>query len=308
MKEFKNPLVSVIIPTYKRSDYLIRAVDSVINQSYKNIEIIVIDDNFPDSEFRTSTLLKMEKYNDNNQVVYIINESNMGGSLARNIGIENSNGDYITFLDDDDIYQNNKVQNQIRYMSEKDLDMSFTELKLMDNSNKLVDYREYSNLKGFDKISLIKYHLTRHITGTPTFMFKRKYLLSIGSFNDAKMGQEFYLMFKTIEGGGKIGYLQESNVIAYIHGEEKISKGKNKYIGEKILLNFKKNHFSYLSRRDIIFIYFRHHAVMSVTALRNKDFFLLFKHLFLCVIISPYDTLKEISSHVKKISLLQSGN
>jgi glycosyltransferase involved in cell wall biosynthesis len=80
--------VSVIIPTYKRSDYLRRAVDSVLGQTCPNIEVIVVDDNHPDTDYRTTTERQMLRYRENNNVVYLKNDKNLGGALARNKGIE----------------------------------------------------------------------------------------------------------------------------------------------------------------------------------------------------------------------------
>jgi len=66
--------VSVIIPTYKRSEFLERAIESILNQTYKNIEIIVVDDNDPNSKYRESTARKMQKYYKDNRVRYIKNK------------------------------------------------------------------------------------------------------------------------------------------------------------------------------------------------------------------------------------------
>lgn len=102
-----NFKVSVIIPTYGRPDNLKRAIDSVIEQTYKNIEIIVIDDNGINSKkgHETSTLVRHYPH-----IIYIKLEKNSGGGMARNKGIERASGDYITFLDDDDYYYPEKYK------------------------------------------------------------------------------------------------------------------------------------------------------------------------------------------------------
>lgn len=243
-----NYKVSIIIPTYKRSDYLIRAIDSVINQTYSNIEVIVIDDNDPYSEFRKATEIKMQKYFNNKKVKYLKNDRNLGGALARNVGIREATGDYITFLDDDDVYLPYKIEKQLNFMLSQDCDMSFTDLKLVNDNKVVVDYREYTNLDNSNKESLLKYHIMRHLTGTPTFMYKADKLKEIGGFEDAKVGQEFYLMLKSIEKGLKISYLNECDVIAYRHKDGGVSQGKNKIIGENVLYDFKKKYFKFLQQ------------------------------------------------------------
>lgn len=113
-------LVSVVIPTYKRPDTLVRAIDSVCSQSYDNIEIIVVDDNDPSSSFRKLTEKVMEQYVNNSQVKYIKHPFNKNGSAARNTGISASNGKYVAFLDDDDEFKKDKILIQLTKMEQLD--------------------------------------------------------------------------------------------------------------------------------------------------------------------------------------------
>lgn len=112
----KNFCVSVVIPTYKRSTMLRRAIDSILSQTYKNIEIIVVDDNNPDSEWRKKTEAVMSHYLGNDLIKYIKHEKNLNGSAARNTGIKESKGDLVTFLDDDDWYYPKKIEKQVEYL------------------------------------------------------------------------------------------------------------------------------------------------------------------------------------------------
>lgn len=104
------PLVSIIITTYKGQNKLKRAITSSLNQTYKNIEIIVVDDNDQDSIERKETEVVMQEFADNSKVRYIKHIKNKNGAAARNTGIEKSNGEYISFLDNDDLYLPNKVE------------------------------------------------------------------------------------------------------------------------------------------------------------------------------------------------------
>jgi glycosyltransferase involved in cell wall biosynthesis len=296
-----NYKVSIIIPTYKRSDYLIRAIESVISQNYQNIEIIVIDDNNPYSEFRKATEIKMQKYSNNEKVKYLKNDRNLGGALARNVGIREATGDYITFLDDDDVYLPYKIEKQLNFMLSQDCDMSFTDLKLVNDNKVVVDYREYTNLDNSNKESLLKYHIMRHLTGTPTFMYKADKLKEIGGFEDAKVGQEFYLMLKSIEKGLKISYLNECDVIAYRHKDGGVSQGKNKIIGENVLYDFKKKYFKFFTTREKMFVRFRHYAVMTIAYKRNKEYFKSFWSLIVMFLASPIDCIKEVSRYIINI-------
>ena len=110
------PIVSVIIPTYKGSSALNRAIDSVLCQSYKEIEIIVVDDNDPTSDERKNTEALMSRYIGDKRIRYIKHQRNSNGAVARNTGITAATGKYIAFLDDDDYYLPNRIEKSVRYL------------------------------------------------------------------------------------------------------------------------------------------------------------------------------------------------
>lgn len=103
-------LVSIIITTYKGSNKLIRAIDSALNQSYRNVEVLVVDDNDPNSPGRAFTEELIEKYSVCENVHYVKHLHNLNGAVARNTGICNAKGGFIAFLDDDDYFLENRVE------------------------------------------------------------------------------------------------------------------------------------------------------------------------------------------------------
>lgn len=104
-KVSKDPLISVIIPVYKVENYLDKCVKSVVNQTYKNLEIILVDDGSPDN------CPKMcDKWDKKDNRIKVIHKKNGGLSDARNKGIDIAKGDYITFIDSDDYVENNYVE------------------------------------------------------------------------------------------------------------------------------------------------------------------------------------------------------
>lgn len=106
-------LVSVIIPTYSRADNIIRAIESVLRQTYSPIEIIVVDDNGEGSDNQIATEECLKGYIDDKRINYIKHPVNKNGSAARNTGVLASKGDFITFLDDDDELMPQKIEQQI---------------------------------------------------------------------------------------------------------------------------------------------------------------------------------------------------
>lgn len=116
MSIIKN-LVSVIIPSYGGSKILNRCINSVLEQTYKNIEIIVVDDNGIGTPSQLETAKVMSYYKCNKQIKYICHSVNINGAAARNTGIKNSLGEYIAFLDDDDVFLKEKIEKQVNLLS-----------------------------------------------------------------------------------------------------------------------------------------------------------------------------------------------
>lgn len=110
-------MVSVIITTYGANLKLIRAIDSVLQQTYEDIEVIVIDDNDPNSNARRQTEQMMTRFAADDHVKYIKHPENKNGAAARNTGIEIAKGEYIAFLDDDDFYLPERVRISVNYLN-----------------------------------------------------------------------------------------------------------------------------------------------------------------------------------------------
>ena len=114
-----SPLVSIIIPTYKRADMLRRAISSCMEQTYHNIEILVVSDNEPDDEFTMIAQKTIDDFHDD-RVCLIKQKHHVNGAVARNIGIKASKGEYISFLDDDDYLDAIKIERQVDVLSRLD--------------------------------------------------------------------------------------------------------------------------------------------------------------------------------------------
>ena len=284
--------VSVIIPTYKRSEFLLRALDSVLNQTWENIEAVIVDDNGEGSPYREATQASLETYAGDSRVVRVLNARNMGGALARNEGIAAASGEYITFLDDDDIYLPDKVRVQVEAMLAHGWDMCFTDCDVHDNEDRVVDRRVHNVDPEPDNEKLLVRHLVEPLTPTDTYMYRADALRKIGCFDDVLTAQEYLLMLKTITNGLKIGYLHLSHVVQYIHDGERMSFGKNKVAGETYLLKVKRKYFHLLTPAQRRFIVCRHHAVLFFATLKRHEYGAALKHMVLAGLTSPATSLK----------------
>ena len=228
MFEKKNELISVIIPTYKRPKMLGRAIESILMQTYKNIEIIVVDDNDENSEFRKETEDFMKRYKNNPKVRYVKHRTNKGGALARNTGIRIANGKYISFLDDDDEYLPEKIKKQLNKALESDLEnlaFVYCQMDICDEKGKLIG-RTKNYYRGNEKP--FKENMIKCIAGTPSILIKSSILKEMGGFKNLKSGQDWYLILEILEKGYNVDYLSESLVKVHIHNEERISNSHTK--------------------------------------------------------------------------------
>ncbi len=174
--------VSVIIPTYKRSDNLIRAIKSVLNQTYKNIEIIVVDDNDEGSTFRKENEKRLKSLVDTNKIIYLKHKKNKNGAAARNTGIKKSSGSYITFLDDDDYFLEDRIEKLVYLLDNNSKYMfAYSSVAIVKNNNviSVVEANKLGNLK----IDLLK---QKSFFGTGSNMFFRKEAIKKIGFFDEK--------------------------------------------------------------------------------------------------------------------------
>lgn len=287
-------LVSVVIATYRRDESLRAALKSILNQTYKAVEVIVVDDN-ADEMWNRKVENIIKEIGEIFSIVYIQNKNNKGSAETRNIGIKEAKGEYITFLDDDDIYLPNKIKNQVEHMLETKSDFSITDLELLNESGKRIETRTREYIKETTKEALFKYHLMYHMTGTDTMMFKKIYLLKIGCFPKINVGDKFYLMQNAIEAGGRFSYLPVCDIKAYIHTDTNgLSSGDSKINGENALYKFKMNYFKKLDSKSVRYIKMRHYAVLSFAEIRRKNYRKFLKNSILAVLYSPIDCIKLI--------------
>ncbi len=211
-------LVSVIIPTYKRSFRLAIAVDSVLNQTYKNIEIIVVDDN-NDDQYKVQTRQELDEYISNKKIRYISHEINRGGCVARNTGGFEAKGNFIAFLDDDDFYEPNKIEEQLNFLNQnKSLDACICSMYRVDEDNISIVSRE-NDARG----STLKEALLDGNVFTSMIFIKRDLFIKLGGFSEIPRYQDRFFHLKFLLSGHKLGVLNKQLLTLVEHSETRIS-------------------------------------------------------------------------------------
>ena len=203
-------LVSVIIPTYKRSDYLLQTIESVLNQTYSSIEIIVVDDNGFGTVFQKETYNKLKSLIVTNKIIYIPHDTNKNGSAARNTGFKASKGEYINFLDDDDELMPDKIEKQVHILSQKNNEYQATycnrkSIRLQNITHKKIVSCSHCMQDGN---ILEDYLFSRCLMSTSSILFRREAIEQLGgwdeSYNrhqDLELMTRFFMFFKVCPTG-----------------------------------------------------------------------------------------------------------
>ena len=194
-------LISVIMPFYKKKPYFSSTLKSVLNQSYKNIEIIIVydDDETEDLSYINSLVLNKEN------ISIVLNNQNLGVAKSRNIGIEKSKGKFIAFLDCDDIWLPEKIELQYKFMYENNCRISHTNYKIIDNKNNIIG-------ENVSKDELTYKELINSCDiGLSTVMCKKE-VFYISKFKDIQTKEDYALWLELSRKGEKILCLNKSLV------------------------------------------------------------------------------------------------
>lgn len=220
-----QPIVSVIIPTYKRADYLKLTLDSILNQTFKDFEIIVVDDGTPNDD----NLFLCKNYE---RVKYIKFENSGGPAKPRNIGIREAKGKYIAFVDDDDLWLPSKLEKQVAVL-ENNSDFGLVHCCCQVIDEKGIEKKEIIGRPG--SLDLKHGDVAMRMLGnwtlmTPSVFIRKDVVNRVGLFNEemppAGEDAEYWsrCSFET-----KFYYLDEPLVKYRVHSNN-ISKEKEKYL------------------------------------------------------------------------------
>lgn len=180
-------LVSVIIPYFKKKKYIADSLQSVLNQTHNNLEIIIIydDPEKEDLDYLTSLISVDER------IKLIVNNTNLGAGKSRNIGIDKSQGSFIAFIDADDQWVKNKIEDQLKYMLDNSINFSHTSYKIINEKDEHISSRRAKNFLHIN--DLIK----SCDIGLSTVLLKKQILKS-NRFPDLKTKEDFVLWLKLI--------------------------------------------------------------------------------------------------------------
>lgn len=194
-----NPKVSIIIPVYNAEKYIQRCINSVLKQTYKNVEIIAINDGSKDSS--EEIILQMQQ--ENQEIIKYYNQENQGISKTRNRGIKLATGKYIMFMDNDDYIDNDYVETFVKEAENKDYDMVIGGHRRTNEKGKQLYERKIPNTKWGKYVSITPW----------ARIYKRSYIIDNNlEFLECNIGEDLFLNLQAVTISEKIGII---NYVGY---------------------------------------------------------------------------------------------
>ena len=182
------PLVSVIIPYFKKNKFIKKTIKSITSQTHKNLEIIIVYDDIDHADLK---IIKKIKDSDK-RIKIIINKKNLGAGKSRNIGIKKAKSKYLAFLDADDIWKKNKIKSQLAFMMQNKIDISHTDYEVLklDKKKKIIKARDFKNYREL---------LTSCDIGLSTVMLKKNLITRKCKFSGLKTKEDFILWLSILK-------------------------------------------------------------------------------------------------------------
>lgn len=259
--------VSIIVTTYKGHEEVEYAVLSVLNQSYKNIEIIVVDDNGINSDEQLMTAKSLSKYIDKGLIKYITHKKNINGSAARNTGARAASGDWLTFLDDDDIYLENKVETELKKAIKEKCDMVVCGgfyVNKKGNGYKSI-FKKNQNL-------LLNYLTEKTLFNSSSIFIKKDKFFELNGFDESfKRHQDWEFCTRAIL-KLNVDIVQDHQYIKYAFGR---NVAQNAEIAEKYLAHFINKIGNIVKEYDEnVYIKIKNYQIMRVAKIyyKNKNY------------------------------------
>lgn len=244
-----SELVSVVIPTFARPSLLSRAIDSVINQTYEDFEILIVDDNGVGTENQLITEEYIKRnYQYNNQIKYIKHDINLGGNAARNTGIKHAKGSFIGFLDDDDEWGNRFLEKMIPNFRSSNVGAVYCDYYTNISGNLYYMNRNSVNYSGNVYSHLLNGWCPN---STSLFVIKRECFEAVGYFDEKLKSFQDYDMWLRISRQYLFAFEKELLITKFEgYGGEQV--GFNPYNRRKAWIDLKDKWESRLTEQETV--------------------------------------------------------
>ena len=283
-----NPKISVIIPIYNCEKFIKECLSSLIEQTFKNFEIICINDGSTDN---TLKILKEFKELDNR--IYVFNQNNTGPGIARNVGMNKSKGEYLIFLDSDDIFKKTMLEELYIKIKENDSDVVVCNSQNFEIKKRRKKFYEKNYLindeiikqKTFSSLDIKKDFFNLFIWWPWDKIFKRKYIENLGiKFQNLKSTEDLFFIASAVIVAKKISYLDKILINHRIGIKNSVSNSREKswdnfYYALKELKKFIKEKDLYKRFKQDFINYVASFSIWQLENINGKSFCYLYKKL-----------------------------
>ena len=189
----EESLVSVIIPCYNGEKFIGEAIESVINQTYQNLELIIVNDGSTDNSKEI-----IDKYRTDQRIKYVQHDANKGIAKTKNTGIRLARGDYLAFLDHDDVWLPNKLEMQVNCFKDQEEDVGMVCTGMIFTDEKLKSQRIFMGFKDDNQKELIKSLYLQPTNSSSIMMIKKNCFSKVGFFDEGLYGWDDFEMWMRI--------------------------------------------------------------------------------------------------------------
>ena len=250
--------VSIIMPAFNAENYIAKSIQSVLNQTYKDFELIIINDKSTDN-----TMSIVNDFERKDQRIKVIDlKENQGVAQARNHGIKASTGRFIAFLDSDDLWHSEKLNKQISFMLENDCAFSYTAYEIIDHKGmRLQQYVKVPKSRSYKQL------LRGNFIGCLTVVIDKT---KVRPFEMLKIGHEDYALWLSILKENNIRAYGLTEILAYYRkGQVSVSSNKNRAMKWQwnIIRNIEKKNIVYST---FLFFMYAFNAVTKVKKLKDR--------------------------------------
>jgi|GEM_PF-1257882 len=241
----ENELISVVIPSYNRAHIIMKSIESVLNQTYRNIELIVVDDGSTDNTKEVLEQIEDDRFK------YIKLEKNSGMCAARNVGTNLANGKFIAIHDSDDIWHKDKLEKQYILMKETESDLSFCKMRrigidkkerIVPNENIIIDGDIYPKL------------LKGNFIASITIMMKIELAKKIKFDPNVRRFTDWDFVLRVVKANYKISYLPEILATSYLQNDSTATIS-NSHKSIEFIYNRYKDDIEFYPDSNAIFLY-----------------------------------------------------
>lgn len=215
----QDKLVSVITPVYNAEKYLRETIESVLNQTYAEIEFILVNDCSTDQS--TSII---DEFNEG-RIVLINNEKNIGAALSRNRAISESKGRFIAFVDSDDVWEKDKIEKQVGNLLNTDFVMSYTGINIVDDNGLHIKYQSVPDTMTFDKL------LRNTAIATSSVVLDTSKISVPLEMPNRKTGEDYALWLSILKNCGDAKGISEP-LLKYRRAQNSLSKNRLDSFGD----------------------------------------------------------------------------